>query len=48
MQKLTEMKRYLENDETELLTLTESALSKLTQMTDKEFDEPELIPDFDV
>lgn len=47
MQELTEMKRYLENDGTELLALTESALVKLTQMTDEEFDELELYPDFD-
>ena len=47
VEKLTEMKRYLENDETELLALTESALSKLSQMTDDEFDVLELYPDFD-
>ena len=41
------MKHYLEKDETELLTLTESALSKLSQMTDDEFDALELYPDFD-
>ncbi len=46
-EKLTEMKHYLEKDETELLTLTESALSKLSQMTDEEFDALELYPDFD-
>ena len=47
LEKLTEMKHYLEKDETELLTLTESALSKLSQMTDEEFDALELYPDFD-
>ena len=46
VEKLTEMKHYLENDETELLALTESALSKLSQMTDEEFDALELYPDF--
>jgi len=47
MQKLTEMKRYLEKDETELLTLTESALEKLSKMSDEEFEKLELYPDFD-
>ena len=47
VEKLTEMKHYLEKDETELLTLTESALSKLSQMTDEAFDALELYPDFD-
>ena len=47
VEKLTEMKHYLETDETELLTLTESALNKLLQMTDDEFDALELYPDFD-
>ncbi len=47
MQKLTEMKRYLETDETELLALTESALEKLSKMSDEEFDKLELYPDFD-
>ena len=48
VEKLTEMKHYLETDETELLTLTETALSKLSQMTDEEFDALELYPDFDM
>ena len=47
LEKLTEMKHYLETDETDLLTLTESALSKLSQMTDEEFNALELYPDFD-
>ncbi len=47
MQKLTEMKRYLKKDETELLTLTESALEKLSRMSDEEFEKLELYPDFD-
>ena len=47
VEKLTEMKHYLETDETELLTLTESALNKLLQMTDDEFDALELYTDFD-
>ena len=44
---LTEMRKYLEPDETELLALTDSALAKLNQLTDAEFDALELIPDFD-
>ena len=47
VEKLMEIKLYLETDETELLTLTESALNKLLQMTDDEFDALELYPDFD-
>ena len=47
VEKLTEMKHYLENDETELLALTESALGKISKMSDEEFDALELYPDFD-
>lgn len=35
MQKLTEMKKYLESDEVQLLELTEGALAKLATMTDE-------------
>lgn len=48
MEKLTEMKRHLESDETELLTLTDSTLAKLAELSDAEFEALELIPDFDV
>ena len=48
MEKLTEMKRYLESDEAELLTLTDSTLAKLAELSDAEFEVLELIPDFDV
>jgi len=48
MEKLVEMKKYLESDETDLLALTESTLAKLERMSDAEFDTLELIPDFDV
>ncbi len=48
VEKLTEMKHYLENDETELLALTESARNKLSKMSDEEFEKLELYPDFDV
>lgn len=44
---LTEMRKYLESDETELMELTDSALAKLNQLTDAEFDALDLIPDFD-
>ena len=48
MQKLTEMKKYLESDEVQLLELTESTLAKLGTMTDEEFGQLELYPDFDI
>ena len=44
---LSEMRGHLEPDETELLALTDSTLAKLRTMTDAEFDELELYPDFD-
>ena len=44
---LSEMRGYLEPDETELLALTDSALGKLQAMSDNEFAELELYPDFD-
>ena len=46
VEKLTEMKHYLENDETELLALIESALGKISKMSDEEFEKLELYPDF--
>ena len=48
MQKLTEMKKYLERDEVQLLSLTESTLRKLGAMTDEEFGQLELYPDFGI
>lgn len=48
MQKLTEMKKHLEHDEIQLLSLTESTLAKLGTLTDEEFGQLELYPDFDV
>ena len=48
MQKLMEMKKYLERDEVQLLSLTESTLTKLATMTDEEFGQLELYPDFDI
>ena len=43
---LTEMRGYLAADETELRELTDSAISKLTRMTDAEYEALDLIPDF--
>ena len=47
MAALEEMRGYLEPDEAELLTLTDSALEKLSQISDAAFEELELYPDFD-
>ena len=44
---LTEMRGYLDEDEAGLRELTDSALCKLQTMTDDEFAELELYPDFD-
>ena len=44
---LTEIRGYLTADETELLALTDSALRKLNAMSDAEYAELELYPDFD-
>ena len=44
---LTEMRGELSAEETELLALTDSALAKLRAMTDEEFAQLELYPDFD-
>ena len=43
---LTEMRGELSLEETELRELTDSALSKLQAMSDAEFAELELYPDF--
>ena len=47
MQELTNMCGHLEPDEIELLALTDSTLQKLGGITDKQFAELELVPDFD-
>ena len=44
---LTEMRGELSLEETGLWELTDSALSKLQAMTDKEFAQLELYPDFE-
>ena len=48
VEKLMEMKHYLENDETEMLTLTEAALEKLSKMSYEDFEKLEPYPNFDV
>ena len=44
---LSEMRNELRVDEVELRELTDSTLSKLSAMTDDEYMELELYPDFD-
>ena len=46
MEALTEMRGELSPEETELRELTDSALMKLQAMSDAEFAELELYPDF--
>ena len=43
---LVEMRTYLDKDEKERKDLTDSAIAKLNAMTDVEFAELDLIPDF--
>ena len=47
IKELTTMRGYLEEDETELREMTDSAIAKLKRITDAEFDTLDLIPDFD-
>ena len=44
---MEQMRGYLEPDEDELRTLTDSALDKLRRMDDGQFAALDLIPDFD-
>ena len=44
---LSQMRSYLSAEETELLSLTDSALGKLRGMSDAEYAELDLLPDFD-
>ena len=48
MEALSTMKQYLESDEHDLMAMTDSALEKLSRMSDEDFENLELIPDFDV
>ncbi len=43
---LNEMRTYLEDDEQELKALTDSTIATLNTMTDAEFAELDLVPDF--
>ena len=43
---LKDMRQYLESDERELLGLTDQVLEKLDIMTDTEFEQLELYPEF--
>ena len=47
MAELTEMRKELQADETELLSLTDSTLEKLGRMSAEDFAALELYPDFD-
>lgn len=46
MRELREMRGYIGADQPELLNMTDSALQKLENISDKEFAELELYPDF--
>ena len=48
IQALQNMQAYLEPDETDLLKMTDATIAKLNQLTDQEFTELNLIPDFDI
>lgn len=43
---LTKMRKYLEPDEAGISELTDSAIRKLEKISDDEFAELELVPDF--
>lgn len=47
IQALNEMRTYLEDDEQELKDLTDSAIKRLNAMTDEEYSQLDLTPDFD-
>lgn len=44
---LTDMRKYLQADEAELRSLTDSALHKLNAISDDEYETLELVPDFE-
>ena len=46
-EEITEMRTYLEDDETDLAELTVSVLRKLESISDDEFESLDLYPDFD-
>lgn len=43
---IMQMRKYLEEDETELLNMSDGLLKKLEAMSDADFDALELFPDF--
>lgn len=47
MAELRHMRRYIGAEQPELLAMTDSVLNKLDGMSDAEYAELELIPDFD-
>ena len=47
LESLATMKEVLEPEETELREMTESVIEKLTAMSDAQYAELELFPDFD-
>ena len=47
MDALVIMQHYLEGDETELREMSDGLLTKLEQMTDEEFSQLDVYPDFD-
>ena len=46
IQALNEMRTYLTEDEQELRTLTDSAIYKLSRITEDAFEKPDLVPEF--
>ena len=47
LEALIDMQRYLSKEERDLNDLTASAISKLQEMSDDEFEALDLVPDFD-
>ena len=47
LDELASMREYLEPSEIELRDLTDAVMEKLERMSDAEFDELDLFPDFD-
>ncbi len=48
MDSIVVMQKHLKKDETELKAMSDSLLDKLEQMSDEEFSELELYPDFNL
>lgn len=48
MDAIVVMQQYLENDETELKSMSDSLLDKLEKMSDEEFSELDVFPDFNL